>query len=146
MHKNAISEQDYLQCDLFLREMTLDMRINAFRETEHFKDWVPEEKSHVLCIWLKDDMGGYYSPGKMTIDDSYLIANGGENVLQEFIKSLCREGKKVFEYVYSSNDSEKFGKFLLLLRNTLEIQCYKPSQKTIVSHDVINIIDKRSLN
>ena len=54
-------------------------------------------------------MGGYYSPGKMTIDDTYIISHGGHKMLYTFQKSFNTEGKKPFQYVYTSKDSKDFG-------------------------------------
>ena len=142
--KMMMTDQDRVRCNTFFDEMTLDGRINALRETNRFKPWVPEEASHTLCIWLRDDFNGLYSPGKMIIDDSFLLANGAGTVLEEFRKSFNKEGRKMFEYVYSTTkDNTKLGDFLLLLRSTIEMQGYKPSQKTSFDNNVINIIDKR---
>ena len=142
--KTMLPLQDRMNCSIFVDEMTLDGRINALRETDSFKLWVPEEESHTLCLWLRDDLHGFYSPGKMIIDDSYLIDNGADTLLQEFRRSFNKEGKKMFEYVYSATkDNTKFGDFLLLLRSSLEMQGYRPSQKTSFDSNVINIIDER---
>jgi len=142
-NKSIISEEEKARCNTFLNEMTLDSRINTLRENDFFKHIVPEEESHTVCLWLIDQYGGFYSPGKMVIDDSYLRANGADSLLKEFRKSLKNEGLKPFEYVYSTKDNTLFGDFLLLLRYTLEMQGFKPSQKTGFDSNVINIIDER---
>jgi len=136
-----MTDQERLSCSVFFDEMTLDGRINLLRETENFKNFVPEEKSHTICLWLQDALYGYYSPGKIVIDDTYLLANGAEQLLDEFRRSFNREGRKPFEYEYSrTKDTKKFGDFLLLLRRTLEMQGYKPSQKINLDVNVINIV------
>ena len=143
-NKRIMTDDLVNQCNTFYDEMLLDRRINFLRETNEFKDWVPEEKSYTLCIWLRDDMGGYYSPGKMVIDETYLVSNGAERLLNLFRNSLQKEGNKMFEYIYSSSvDNEKFGNFLILLRHTLEMKGYKASQKVHMESDFINIIDNR---
>jgi len=131
-------------CTTFLDEMTLDGRINALRETNDFKDLVPEEASHTICLWIMDDFHGLYSPGKMIIDDSYLVANGADVLLNEHRRSLNKEGRRPFKYVYSYEDkNKKLGDFLLLLRSTLEMQGYTPAKKTTFDSNVIHIVDER---
>ena len=67
--KDIMSEEEIIRCNAFHDEVSLDMRINSFRETQNFKSWAPKEKTHTICLWLKDAMGGYYSPGKMVLDN-----------------------------------------------------------------------------
>jgi len=139
--KTIMTDEECMRCKVFFDEMALDGRINSLRETEYFKNRVPEEKSHTICLWLKNKYCGYYSPGKIDIDDTYLLANGAEQLLDKFRRSFNREGRKPFEYEYSrKNDSKKFGDFLLLIRRTLEIQGYKPAQKINLDVNVINIV------
>lgn len=141
--KTTLSTKDRIECSSFFGEMALDKRINMLRETLLYKNWVPEEESHTICLWLKDSMGGYYSPGKMTIDDTYIISNGGHKVLYTFQRSFNTEGKKPFQYVYTSKDSKEFGDFLIILRNTLMTQGYKASKTINVDNSLINVIDNR---
>ena len=139
-----LSEDEFSRCNAFYGEMVLDGRINALRETYFFKGWVPEEKSHTICLWLKDDMGGYYSPGKITVDDTYIISNGIEHVLTQFKHSFINEGSRVFEYIFDDKtDSEMFGIFLILLRNTLTFKGYRATQYFDRDPSIIHIIDKR---
>ena len=144
--KRMITVEEQTICNSFYNEMTLDGRINSLRETDEFKYFVPEEASHTICLWLRDDFNCFFSPGTMIIDDSYLIANGADTLLKQFKQSFNNEGTTSFEYVYSStDDSTQFGDFLLLLRSTLEMQCYNPAQKTSFDSNVINVVDKRLL-
>ena len=123
--------------------MALDNRINSLRETEWFKNWAPEEKTYTLCLWIKDVTGHYYSPGKMIIDDTYLISNGGKKMITEFRQSFNKEGMKIFQYTYQDSDEEGFGDFLMLLRQTILLEGYRVYQNTPLDPDVLNIIDNR---
>ena len=134
------------KCFTFYNEMKIDGRINMLRQTSEFDYFTPEEQSHTICIWVNDGHGMYYSPGNIKIDDSYLISNGGEDVLKMFVKSFNNEGRRVFEYVFSkaqTEEEEKFGTFLKLVRYTLELQDYPRSMKIQLDPNVINIVDER---
>ena len=79
-----MNDTEKVRCKLFYDEMTLDRRINALRSKENFKYFVPEEESHTICLWLVNEIVGFYSVGKIVIDDMYLLGHGAQQILEKF--------------------------------------------------------------
>ena len=154
--KKPVSEGIIIESKRVYDEITLDGRINTLR-CSYFKDIVPKKKSHIICLWLKDYTHQYYSPGKIDIDETFLLSVGGQSCITNF-ENFCLlndNPSQFFEYKFTTPLDQplkagvnniadlQFGNFLKILRHILETKGYTVCQHMTQSPGVINVLDTR---